>query len=365
MGKDSRSAVNPFTGKKHYDSVNDDKFLEECYNLYYNEINQYQLLDDTQLGQQVFNVTTRLVHTVEDYLQKINRYDYVADYYDWEVHLVNSDIANACCYPGGKIVVYAGILSYMESEDELAFVLAHEVSHALLDHSRTRQSVEQTKNSISSLSWMGTFALDLMGFGAAGDLARAAVNVADIGSHYFLTQPWGRNHELEADKLGLTIAYLAGYDVNGVPVFWQRFSQAGSNEFDFFSTHPSDDKRIAVMRESIMEIQNDGDFYSKPLLPETPEAKNEYKTDNMQNFSPNSNQGYNQPNPNVGYDTANVNTHVFNQPMTCPNCNSNVMEGDNFCGNCGFNLTQKYCQHCGNRARPGDLYCMACGTKLE
>ena len=76
MSKDDRSAVNPFTGKKHYDTVDDDEFLAESYNYYYNEVNQYELLDNTPQGQMVFNISSRLINTVNDYLMKIGRYDY-------------------------------------------------------------------------------------------------------------------------------------------------------------------------------------------------------------------------------------------------------------------------------------------------
>jgi predicted Zn-dependent protease len=276
MSKDDRSQVNPFTGKAHYDTVDDDAFLEECYNAYYNEVGQYELLDNTQAGQMVMDITVLLVRTVEDYLQKINRMDYVIDYYDWEVHLVNSSIANACCYPGGKIIVYAGILEYMQSGEELAFVLAHEISHALLDHSRTSASVQKTKNSIFSFSYIIGMILELFGIRGASQLTQAATNIANMGSHYLLTQPWGRNHELEADKLGLIVAYLAGYNVDIVPEFWKNFSKNKGNEFDFFSSHPADSKRIAVMNESLVEIKNNPDFYSRPLLPETPKVNEAY-----------------------------------------------------------------------------------------
>ncbi len=352
MSKDDRSPLNPFTGKKHYDNVNDDKFLAECYNYYYQEVNQFQLLDDTPNGKVVFDVTSRLVQTVNDYLMKIGRYDYVDGYYDWEVHLVNSSIVNACCFPGGKIIVYAGILEYMENSDELAFVLAHEVSHALLDHSRTQQSVEQTKNSISNISWIGSFALDMMGLGGAGDLTRAAINVAHAGSNLLVTQPWGREHELEADKLGLYIAYLAGFNVNVAPSFWQRFTQSGGNDFDFFSTHPSDNKRIAVMRESLEEIYNEKDFYSKPLLPETPKAKKEYHNDTQK------------PIPQV----ANVNSqNVSNsnsQEITCPKCGGIIHSDDNFCNYCGIKLNKIKCPECNGEVLAEDHYCMYCGHKL-
>lgn len=278
MSKDSRSNLNPFTGKKHYDNINDDEFLKECYNAYYTEVKKYQLLDQTETGRMVNRVTSKLVNTVQDYLRKINRLDYVQDYYDWEVHLVNSEIVNACCYPGGKILVYSGILKYMKSEEELAFVLSHEVSHALLDHSRTSASVQKTKNSLFSFSHIIGIILELLGIRGASQLTQAAAGIANMGSQYLLTQPWGRNHELEADKLGIIISYLAGYNVDNVPEFWKNFSKNNVNEFDFFSSHPADSKRIAVLKESLAEIKSNPDFYSKPLLPETPTAKAEYLT---------------------------------------------------------------------------------------
>ncbi len=352
MSKDDRNPVNPFTGKKHFDNVNDDEFLNECYNIYYQEINRYQLLDETEMGKSVFNITSNIVHAVGEYLTKINRYDYVDGYYDWEVHLVNSEIVNACCYPGGKIIVYSGILSYMQNADELAFVLAHEVSHALLDHSRTQQSVEQTKNSVSNISWMGSFALDMLGFGEVGNIARAAINVADAGSHYFLTQPWGRDHELEADKLGLIIAYLSGYDVNVVPSFWERFSASGGNDFDFFSTHPSDEKRIAVMKESLNEISMNNDFYSRPVLPETPKAKKEYAKIE-QNFIPKLQKNQ------EGMSSPASNNNV------CSNCGNPIGSDDSFCNNCGSKIVNDlYCTNCGNKVEEDDVFCTNCGKKL-
>ncbi len=356
MTKDDRSPLNPFTGKKHYDKVNDDKFLEECYQYYYQEVNQYELLDHTKIGQEVINITGNLIKAVEDYLTKIGRIDYTAGYYDWEVHLVNSDIANACCFPGGKIIVYKGILSAMENDNDLAFVLGHEISHALLDHSRTSASIEQSKNTVTSASWFGTFALDLMGLGEVGNAARMAINAADMGSHFFLTQPWGRDHELEADKLGLIISYLAGYDVTQIPEFWEKFSSQNANELDFFSTHPSDSKRIAVMRESLYEVYNQQDFYSKPLLPETPKAKKEYKTKNISMPQMNTQQA-----PTASsFSTSQSNTTNIN----CPNCGNQINSNDHFCTNCGFNITKKFCTNCGKQIKSEDKFCTNCGQKI-
>lgn len=192
MAKDDRSSINPFTGKSHFDIINDDKFLQDSYNEYYSMINKAQLLDNTPQGQLVRNVAIRLIQAVENYLAEIGRSDYTEDYYDWDFHLVADDAINAFCMPGGKIVMFSGILSVANSEDKIAFILGHEMAHALLDHSRTRISAQNAQNAVTSAAWIGSFALDLVGLGEIGGLARAATNVASIGSQYFLINPWGR-----------------------------------------------------------------------------------------------------------------------------------------------------------------------------
>ena len=224
MAKDDRSSINPFTGKSHFDMVNDDKFLQQSYNEYYSMINQSQLLDNTPQGQQLRNIAIRLIQAVEGYLARIGRSDYTEDYYDWDFHLVANDTVNAFCMPGGKIVMFSGILSVADSEEKVAFILGHEMAHALLDHSRTRVSAQNAQNAITSAAWIGSFALDILGFGGAGDLTRAATNVASVGSQFFLMNPWGRDQELEADKLGMMIIHWAGYDISQIPAFWQSMA---------------------------------------------------------------------------------------------------------------------------------------------
>ncbi|MBE6499906.1 MAG: peptidase M48 [Methanobrevibacter thaueri] len=392
MAKDDRSPVNPFTGKQHYDVIDDDEFLKICYQEYYEDIQKYELLDDAYYGQLISNVALKLIKTVEDFLIKIDRYDYVEDYYDWEFHLVKNDTPNAGCFPGGKIVVYSGLFQIADSEEKIAFILAHEMAHALLDHTRTKFSVQQTKDTLTTVSWVGSFALDLMGFKNAGAMTRAAVNLVDIGSHFFLTQPWGRDQELEADKLGMIIIHLAGYDVSGVPDFWDEFSNISNNTFDFFTTHPSDDKRIAVMRESLDEILLETDFYSKPVLPETPVPKNEYMDNGegsvgipMDTSSSGevatafttphqSDSLVNETCPECGSvvgsgakfcTVCGCKIERFN-PLACPECGYITNPGDNFCKGCGFKMVEDlYCSNCGEVVVKGQLFCTGCGNRLD
>ena len=335
MAKDDRSEINPFTGKKHFDMVNDDKFLEQSYNEYYSMINRVQLLDNTNTGQIVINVAVRLINAVNEYLAKIGRLDYVEDYYDWDVHLVADDTVNAFCMPGGKIVMFSGILSVANTEEKVAFILGHEMAHALLDHSRTRASAQTAQNAITSAAWLGSIAMDLVGLGGIGSLTRAATNVASIGSQFFLLNPWGRDQELEADRLGMMIIHWAGYDISHIPAFWQSMSAQNSNEHDFFSTHPADSKRIAAMNELIVEIENQKDFYSRPALDKSSVPKNDVKD---------------APRDNVKY---------------CQNCGSPSDMDSKFCTNCGakFEVELK-CPNCGASVEDGDSFCTNCGNKL-
>lgn len=336
MAKDDRSAINPFTGKKHFDMVNDDKFLQESYNEYYSMINQAQLLDNTQNGQIVRNVAINLINAVNEYLARIGRLDYVEDYYDWDFHLVADDTVNAFCMPGGKIVMFSGILSVANTEEKVAFILGHEMAHALLDHSRTRASAQSAQNAITSAAWIGSFALDLVGLGGIGDLTRVATNVASVGSQFFLMNPWGRDQELEADKLGMMIIHWAGYDISGIPSFWQSMAGGNPNDHDFFSTHPADSKRIAVMNELIAEIENQKDFYSQPVLSENVTPKDEFKD-----------------------------SHLNSNVKHCPSCGAEADLDSKFCTSCGAKFDDKLkCPNCGALVGSDDAFCTNCGSKL-
>lgn len=338
MAKDDRSSVNPFTGKSHFDIINDDKFLEDSYNEYYSMINQSQLLDDTPTGQLVRNVAVRLIQAVENHLAQIGRSDYTEDYYDWDFHLVGDNAVNAFCMPGGKIVMFSGILSVADTEEKVAFILGHEMAHALLDHARTRISAQNAQNTITSAAWFGSFALDLVGLGEIGGLARAATNVASIGSQYFLINPWGRDQELEADRLGMMIIHWAGYDISSIPAFWQSMAGGNPNNHDFFSTHPSDSKRIEAMKQLITEINTGKDFYSGPVL----------SNSSTQNNDSNSSL----PGENI--------------VKYCQNCGSVADIDARFCINCGAKFDDELrCVKCGALINEDDSFCTNCGEKIR
>ncbi|MCQ2964421.1 MAG: M48 family metallopeptidase [archaeon] len=376
MAKDDRSGLNPFTGEKHLDLLNDDNLLRESYGQYRNIVSRSNLLDNTTQGQAVTNVARRLIGAIEEYLLKIGRYDYIENYYDWEFHLVGDNNVNAFCMPGGKIVVFSGILGVADTEEKIAFILAHEISHALLDHSRTQQSARTAKTGIEIAALVGSIALDLTGHHELADVTRGATLVGSIGSEFLLMKPFGRGHEIEADKLGMMIMYWAGYDIHNIPAFWQAMSAKSPNNHDFFSTHPSDSKRIEAMRELISEIDSGVDFYSNPVLSKlnSKVATGDRKTIGFNSDSAPalgvSSDSYNSNNLNTdNFD--NSNTGNFNpqsrvlKDKFCTNCGTPAAWGAFFCTNCGNKLDVK-CPKCGtNVSNPDASFCTNCGFKLE
>lgn len=191
-----------------------------------------QLLNkDAQNTQLVRKVGNNIKQAVEEYLVENGMEDEVTNY-NWEFNLVESEQVNAWAMPGGKVVVYTGILPYTQSESGLAVVMAHEVAHAVAKHGAEQMSQDL-------LLQVGGTMLDE--YGASDTFLRAF----SIGSTYGLKLPYSRTHEYEADHLGLVFMAMAGYDPKEAPRFWQRMSQgSGGGVPEFMSTHPLDENRI-------------------------------------------------------------------------------------------------------------------------
>ena len=164
--------------------------------------------------------------------------------FDWRVALVESSQINAFCLPGGKIVVYTGILPVTRSEAGLATVLGHEMAHATLRHGSER--LLQQKETQTFMTGV-QFSLGDMSY----DQRRAVMGAIGAGAQYGLLLPFSRVHESEADKMGLFYMARAGYDPQEAIDFWQRMSQAtasGGKQPELLSTHPSDATRIAQLQ---------------------------------------------------------------------------------------------------------------------
>ena len=162
--------------------------------------------------------------------------------FNWQASLVNSPQINAFCLPGGKMVVYTGILPVAQTEAGLATVLGHEVAHATARHGAQRVF----QNSLVQTALAGAaFSLNDM----EPQKRQAIMGLIGAGAQYGVVLPFGRDHESEADQMGLMYMARAGYDPRESIAFWERMSQAGGSQPpEFMSTHPSHGTRIENLK---------------------------------------------------------------------------------------------------------------------
>lgn len=162
----------------------------------------------------------------------------------WEFKTVEDSIVNAWCMPGGKVCFYTAILDLCQTDDELAVVMGHEVAHAIARHGNERMSNQMVINGVGSVL-------------APQDTTQVSIfQQVFMGSASLGMLKYGRNHESESDKLGLVFMYLAGYNPEAAIGFWEKMAATGGQKPpEIFSTHPSDERRIADIKEFLTEIE--------------------------------------------------------------------------------------------------------------
>lgn len=175
--------------------------------------------------------------------------------YQWEFNLVDNKEVNAWCMPGGKVVVYTGILPVTQNEAALAVVLGHEIAHAVAQHGSERMSQ-------GLLQQLGGAALSVALANKPAETQNIYMAAYGIGSNVGGILPFSRKEESEADKYGLYFSAMAGYNPQEAIPFWQRMSAAGgANPPEFLSSHPSDETRIAKIKADMPEALK----YYKPV----------------------------------------------------------------------------------------------------
>jgi len=181
--------------------------------------------------------------------------------FDWQVSLIRSSQANAFCLPGGKIVVYTGILPISQNEPALATVLGHEMAHATSRHGSQRvleQNLAQTALTGVAMS------LSDMDY----DKQRAVMGALGAGTQFGVLMPFSRKHESEADEIGLLYMARAGYDPRESIRFWQRMENAGGAQPpEFLSSHPSHGTRIQQLEAEMPKALEE---YSKSSHADAP-----------------------------------------------------------------------------------------------
>jgi metalloendopeptidase OMA1, mitochondrial len=196
-----------------------------------------------QVEKVINRVISAAIHSkIDDIAQQAKRYD-------WEYAVVNSQEINAYCLPGGKILVSTGILSVAQNEAGLAAIIGHEVAHALAHHSAERTS----QTSLIQLGMAGVgLALGLKH--VRYEKQEAIMGLLAFGAEYGLILPFSREHEIEADQMGLMLAAQAGFDPRESIRVWERMeAKAPTSQMEFQSTHPSHGTRIQQLTERMPE----------------------------------------------------------------------------------------------------------------
>jgi predicted Zn-dependent protease len=195
----------------------------------------------------VKRVGYRLIEAVERYCQENNMMDAIKDF-SWEFNVVESKEKNAWCMPGGKVVVYTGILPLTGDDAGLAVVMSHEIAHAVARHGSERMSQ-------GLVFQMGGIALSEAVKTNPAMTQRLFMQSYGMGAQIGVLLPFSRLHETEADRLGLIFMAMGGYDPRVAVDFWQRMSaaQEGASPPELLSTHPADTTRIRNIEEAMPE----------------------------------------------------------------------------------------------------------------
>ncbi len=237
----------PLTGRRQILLVSDQEIYEAGLTQYKSYVAGATLSSDASSSAMVKSVGKKLADATELYLTK-NGLSSELKNFAWEFNLVKDPQVNAFCMPGGKIVVYEGLLTVAKTEAELAVVLGHEIAHAVAKHSNERMSqqmmAEYGRAIVGEVLAQKSSAVQSLGTAVFG-----------LGAQVGIMLPYSRKHEYEADYMGIVFMELAGYDSSSALDFWTRMAAGNSGGSDFFSTHPSDEKRIAELKVRIPEAK--------------------------------------------------------------------------------------------------------------
>lgn len=234
---------NPVTGKSNFLLVGNDSLIPMAFQQYQQVLKTQKLSTNKQQTTMVKTVGRNIQSAVEKYLKSKNQLDFLKDY-QWEYNLIEDNQLNAWCMPGGKVAFYTGIMPVCQNNNGVAVVMGHEITHALAQHSAQR----------------ATQALMAQGIQLAGNLA---LNDSRYKNVFNILYPVGaqvgilaysRQAELEADRIGLTLMAMAGYDPREATKFWQRMEKQTSGQQrppQFLSTHPNPGRRIEQLKAEL------------------------------------------------------------------------------------------------------------------
>jgi len=232
----------PITGRQQTLLVSDGEVLSLATQQYQEFMKTAKLSINTANTAMVKRVGQNLANAVVNYL-KANGLSSEVSNYNWTFNLIQDKNVNAWCMPGGLIVVYEGLLPVTQDESSLAIVLGHEIAHAVAKHSAEQLSTQMKQQYGLQI---GTAVAGALGMGTN---TQSIVQAIAAQGFNFKNLSYSRNHESEADHMGLIFAAMAGYDPRVATAFWQRMAASSTNQTaEFLSDHPSDATRISQIQ---------------------------------------------------------------------------------------------------------------------
>ncbi len=208
-------------------------------------LKENKVLTNTTDSRMVQRVGEKIAIATESLLRELGYQDRIPEF-QWEFNLVDDTLQNAWCMPGGKVVVYSGILPVTQNETALAVVMGHEIAHAVARHGNERMSQ-------SLALFAGGMALDVAMSQQAEQTRNLFLSAYGLGTTVGITLPFSRKHESEADHIGLIFMAKAGYNPREALTFWQRMEAlSGGSPPEFLSTHPSHQTRIQDIRNKYL-----------------------------------------------------------------------------------------------------------------
>ena len=237
----------PISGRTQFNVVPGSTMNSMSFKSYSEFLAQNKLSTNEEQTQMVKRVGGRIQKAVENYSAE-NGYEDRLGGYEWEFNLVDDPNVNAWAMPGGKVVVYTGILPIAQDETGLAVVMGHEIAHAFVKHGAERMSQ-------GLLVQMGGIALSTALDDYPDQTKNLFMQSYGVGTQVGVLLPYSRKHESEADHLGLVFMAMASYNPEQAPAFWERMAaqKKGAAPPEFLSTHPADDTRIQNLKDLLPE----------------------------------------------------------------------------------------------------------------
>ncbi len=240
--------LNLVTGRKQLSLVQESELQLMATSQYKTFLDENKVLNpgSSKEAALVDRVGARISNAITKYYNEQGQQS-VIEGYKWEFNTIESKEANAWCMPGGKVVVYTGLLPLTQNETALAIVVGHEIAHAIAKHGSERMSQ-------GIVQQLGGVALEVALSQKPQETQNLFMQAYGIGSTVGAVLPWSRQQETEADHYGLIFAAMAGYNPQEAIPFWQRMAEAGgAKPPEFLSTHPADETRIRKLKQFMPE----------------------------------------------------------------------------------------------------------------